>query len=992
MPAVRTGYSFRVAVGHIADVLSRLKEVGSSTAPIADRVSTFGYTKWTKAARKEGLRPIYGVEIGVAMSLGEKRQTLDFWNFFAKDDIAALHELIYTATSQTGREPHLSFEYAQSFPGVVKIAGERAFIEKLNPKAPDLYIALSPATPKGLVTEAKKRGFKFIAANQNFYPREDDLEFYRVTLGTRFSGTQTYPMHILSEEEWHAATEWQADLQTRKSALANWKKVEKQCTASLKKATLLKPEKAKSLRQMCIDAAPALKINLRDPVYKARLDKELRLIDEKKFEDYFYIIADMVNWAKERMVCGPARGSSCGSLVCYLLGITAIDPIPYDLLFERFIDTTRSDLPDIDLDFSDQRRGEVFKYVEDKYGRDRVARLGTVGMFKPKSALNQAGLALQIPRWEIDRVGDNIIDRSSGDSRALQALEDTLKDTEAGRNLLAKHPEVLIAGRMEGHPNVPSQHAAGVLITEEPVNNYVAVDARTKASMCDKKDAEELNLLKIDALGLIQLSIFERTMELIGKGLNKAGLARSGWLETIPLNDPAAFDVLKKGHFAGIFQFMGGALQSLAKQTDFNHINDIIAITALARPGPMATGGANQWVRRRAGAEAVTYPHPLLEPYMRETLGIVVYQEQVMQIGREVGDLTWEQVTALRKAMSKSLGEEFFNQFGDPWKNAAMKKGMPADIADSFWKDLCAFGSWGFNKSHAVAYGTVSYWCCWLKAHHPVEFAAATLDAHKEPMKQTKLLRELAAEGIGYVPIDPDRSTARWEPAVLPDGKRVVVGPLTNIKGIGPAAVREILSARKDGKSVKPGIAKKLASATTGIDDLYPIAARVRLLHPDIKASAKIFSEVQKIIDVQPPEVSSALVIGVARRIVPRDENEPVNIAKREERAKKRGQKTAGRSFVQKGKQTRYLNLFIQDDTDEILVRIDRYDYDRLGLPIVERGRAGKAIYAFKGSVPAGFRMIHATQAKYLGDLEEFGEEYEMTLQIEEEANEPNED
>lgn len=963
-----------------------------TTAPICDRVSTFGYTKWMKACKRHELRPIFGVELGVALSLGEKRQTLDYWQFIAIEDIAMVHELIYTATSQTGREPHLSYEYAQDFPGVVKIAGERAFIEKLNPKSKDLYIALSPATPKGLVADAKKRGFKFIASNMNFYARPDDLEFYRVTLGTRFSGTQTYPMHILDKEEWLAATAWQADPSIQKAAWANWLKVEKQCHATLKKAALLTPEKKKTLRQMCIDGAKPLGVNLKDPIYKERLDRELRLIGEKKYEDYFYIIADMVNWAKERMVCGPARGSSCGSLVCYLLGITAIDPIPYDLLFERFIDTTRSDLPDIDLDFSDQRRQEVFDYVEKKYGTDRVARLGTVGMFKPKSALNQAGFALQIPRWVIDRVSDNIIERSSGDSRAMQQLEDTLKDTEAGRNLLAEHPEVIIAGRMEGHPNVPSQHAAGVLITQEPVNNYVAVDARTKASMCDKKDAEELNLLKIDALGLTQLSVFERTMELIGKGLNKHGKARSGWLETIPTNDQAAFDVLKKGHFAGIFQFMGGALQSLAKQTDFNHINDIIAITALARPGPMATGGANMWVRRRAGAEAITYPDPLLEPFMRETLGIVVYQEQVMQIGREVGDLSWDQVTALRKAMSKSLGEEFFNQFGDPWKHAAIKKGMPSDVADSFWKDLCAFGSWGFNKSHAVAYGTVSYWCCWLKAHHPLEFAAATLDAEKDPMKQTKLLRELEEEGIGYVPIDAARSTGQWEPAVLPDGKRVVVGPLTNIKGIGPAAVRDILDARLHDKPLKPGIAKKLATAKTGIDDLYPISARIRHLHPDIKASAKIFSPILPVATVQPKETDTALIIGVIRRLVPRDENEPVNIAKREERAKKFGRRTKGVNFTMKGK-TKYLNLFVVDDTDEILVRIDKYDYDRLGAAIVERGRAGKCIYAFKGTVPNGFRMIHATQAKYIGDMEEYSDEVKERISIEEEeADGPNED
>jgi DNA polymerase III alpha subunit len=977
MTIVRTGYSFRVAVGHLDDVIKRLSAIGAKTAPIADRMSTFGYTRWTKAAKKADLRPIYGVELAVVSEVG--KADMDYWTFLAKDDIADVHDLIFLATSNTGREPTLTMEQALRSPGVIKIAGPRAALDLMKPDVPDLYVGLNPSVPKGQVAMAREAGFRFIRNNCNFYPTEDDKEFFRITM-TRFSpkgtfggDTQTYPMHILTDDEWHASCEWLASKKERYKALNNWEVVEASCVATLKKATLLTPVKEKTLRQMCLDGAERLKVDLSDPVYQARLDKELALIEEKKFEDYFYIIADMVGWAKERMVCGPARGSSCGSLVCYLIGITAIDPIPDDLLFERFIDTTRSDLPDIDLDFSDVRRQKVFNYVEEKYGADRVARLGTVGLYKPRSSLHQAGLALRIPKWTIEKVLDNIIERSSGDSRALQQLEDTLSDTESGRKLLSEYPEVAIAGRMEGHPNNASQHAAGVLITQDPVTNYVAVDARTKAAMCDKKDAEELNLLKIDALGLTQLSVFERTLELMGEFPD--GQARSGWLEKIPLNDQAAFDVLIKGHFAGIFQFMGGALQSLAKQTKFNHVNDLVAITALARPGPMATGGANQWVRRRAGTEEVTYPHPLIEPYLRDTLGIVVYQEQVMQIAREVGNLSWDDVTQLRRAMSKSMGEEFFNRYGDPWKEAAIKKGLPPDIAHSFWKDLCAFGSWGFNKSHAVAYGRVSYWCCWLKAHHPLEFAAATLDAETDPMKQTKLLRELASEGTGYVAIDKDRSTDRWEPD---RARNLIIGPLSNIKGIGPSTMREIIASRNDGKPLKAGTLKKLSGAKTEIDTLYPISDRVKELHPNIEESAGITIPRSDIAEVQPnprAETHGKMIIGVVRRIVPRDENEPVNIGKREARDVARyarwGKKPPeGTDYKVKG-ETRYLNLFFQDDTDEILVRVDRGDYERLGVEVVERGRAGKSIYAVKGSVPRGFRMIKAVNMKYLGDMEE---------------------
>lgn len=951
----RTGFSFKVAAGHLPDVMARLKAIGLDTAPIADRVSTFAYNRWTKLAKKEGMRPVYGVELGVTPRMGENNPIIDNWTFLALDDIVNINDLIWRATRNPGRTPSVLMGDALAWPGLVKIAGEALTTEDLPNTLPDdFFIALSPATPKSLAREAIKRGIPFVAMSSNVYPNASDREVYRVMMD-RNANTQSYPQHILSNDEWMEATEYACpDEAVRLEALANRSSILARCKAQLKKAKLLVPEKPKTLRAMCEDGAKRTGTNLADPVYAARLDRELALIEEKKFEDYFYIISDMVQWAKQRMIVGPARGSSCGSLVCYLLDITAIDPIPFGLLFERFIDTTRSDLPDIDIDFSDERRQMVFDYVEEKYGPDRVSRLGSVGTYKPRSALQTAGASLRIPRWQLDKVMDNIIERSSGDSRALQQIEDTLKDTEAGRTLLNDHPQIAIAGKMEGHPNAPSQHAAGIVLTEDEVRAVVAVDARTKATMCDKKDAEDLNLLKIDALGLTQLSIFERALELIGKP------TRSGFLETLPLDDPEAFAVLNKGHFSGIFQFMGGALQSLAKQTNFTSVNDLIAITALARPGPMATGGASAWVRRKRGMEAVSYAHPLVEPYLADTLGIVVYQEQVMQIAREVGDLSWDDVTALRKAMSKSLGEEFFNRYGDPWKRRAIEKGMSPEVAKSFWDDLCAFGSWGFNKSHAVAYGIVSYWCCWFKAHHPVEFAAATLDAESDPVKQIGMLRELAAEGIDYMPIDPEHSGAKWEPKTNADGSRILVGPLTNVKGIGPAAVRAILDARQPGgKPITAAIAKKLKAAKTPIDTLYPIRDRIKKLHPDLRA-VNIISEPTNVVDVQsdPKEPhKSVLIIGVANRIVPRDTNELVFIAKRN------GRKMNG--------PTAYLNLFMRDDSDEVYCKIDRYKFENIGRPVFERGRAGKALYAVKGTVPGDFRMISVTNIRYLGDLED---------------------
>ncbi len=943
---IRTGFSFKNAYGHLEDVAKRLSEVGIGAMPISDTLSTFAYTEWTKIAKKMNMPICYGVELGVVPRLGEKKPPTDNFTFFAIDDIREINKLISIATEHPGY-PSLLYSDVMEAQGVIKIAGEKCQLDYLKPTNKNLFVGLSPSLPKGLYNLAKKRKFKFIATSDNYYPRETDKELYRIALG-RFGYTQTYPMHILDDDEWRAAV-WYAEESDITKALANRALVIKQCKATLKTATMIHPPREKTLREMCLDGAKRLGIDIiNNHVYSNRMNYELDLIQQKNFEDYFYVIADLVNWAKQRMVVGPARGSSCGSLVCYLLNITAIDPIPYNLIFERFIDITRTDLPDIDIDFSDEHRQKVFTYAEKKYGRERVARLGTVGMFQPRSILNTVGIALRIPRWQVEKVLDGQIHRSSGDARAAQQLEDTLTTTEAGRKMLEEYPEVLKLTKLEGHPVNRSQHAAGIVITEKPVDEYVAIDRRTNSAMCDKYDAETLNLLKIDALGLTQLSIFERCLELIGQK------PISGWLEKLPTDDPAAFEVLNKAQYAGIFQFMGASLKSLTRQFRISELEDIVAITALARPGPMSSGSANEWVKRRLGTSAITYPHPLFEPYLKDTLGIVLYQEQVLTIGREIGGLGWEDVTALRKALSKSLGEEFFNKYGDKWKAGAVAKGIPMEVLTKAWTDLCKFGSWSFNRSHAVAYGLVSYWCCWLKAHHPVEFAAATLDAEKDPGRQLALLRELAGEGIDYLPVDPDHSTTRWEP-VVKDNRKLLVGPLTNIKGIGPVKVKTILSHREDGKPLPSSLCKLLAEAKTEIDTLYPVREKIKSL--DLP-SFNIITPHTEIIDVQcDTHDYVVLIIAVINKIVPRDENEDINIAKRN------GRKLNG------GKPTPSLNMFFKDDIDEIFCKINWRDYHNLGQPIVERGRAGKALYAVKGRVPKDFRMISVTNIRYLGDM-----------------------
>jgi DNA polymerase III alpha subunit len=948
MPRIRTGYSFRHAVGKIEDVMARLKECDYKIAPITDRASTFGWVRWAKLAEAADLRPVFGVEFAVTASINEKRPISDYWTFIAKDSLKPISNLVELATQQFRYQPLLTYEQAQDA-DCFKIVGHKSFINMIKP-AEDLFIGVGPACSRGYLREAFAAGLQPIAVSDNKYPTAEDQGFYEVVCG-RNASTQSYPQHILSQKEWEKAMPKALLSPTiLRSATKNIVKIALSSTAKLKNAQLLIPDKPETLEAMCLAGAKKVGIDLTDQIYHDRLYRELALIADKAYEDYFYIVADICNFARERMIVGPARGSSCGSLVCYALGITTIDPIPYGLIFERFIDVNRDDLPDIDIDFSDQQRHLVFKYINDKYGKERCARLGTVAMYKSKSALGESGAALRIPKWKCDAVGESLIERSTGDARALNTLEDTLNETPAGKDLMEEFPEIMVAAKMEGHPRHYSQHAAGIVIAQEAVSHTIPIDHRTGATMCDKKDAEELNLLKIDALGLTQLSVFEDCLEMVGMTRDE--------LEAIPLDDPKAFKVLNDGHFAGIFQFNGMALQSITKQFEMKTFDDIVSVTALGRPGPLASGGAHEWIRRKNGVNPVTYPHPIFEPHLCDTLGIVLFQEQVMEIGRKIGDMSWGDVTMLRKAMSKSLGVEYFDQFGDPWKKGAIAKGVNPKAANKIWDDLCAYGSWSFNKSHSVAYGMISYQCCWMKAYYPFEFAAATLSHEGDPSKQLQLLREMHDEGYTYVSIDPDRSERKWTIGEK-GNERILVGPLNNVKGIGPKLVAAICGARDRGEKIPQRAQKLLANAKTPIDSLWPVHDAFERIMPD-PGERNIHTAPMKVKDVQiTGEEYETLVFVTLSKINPRDENEAVNIARR-----------GGR--VIEGDLTASLNLQLTDDTDTIFGKIDRWKFRDLGKPIIDRGRVGKALYAIKGKVrgDSSFRMISIKNVRYVGDID----------------------
>ena len=945
MIRVRTGYSFRAAYGPLDKVLGGLT---GKYAPITDRASSYGWVKWSALAKAAGKTPVFGAEIAVSPAATAKRPLYDYWVFYSlTGDLCPLNRLIYLAYENFRYRPLLPIAEALEAPGLAKIVGRRTPIRWLGGTGvvEGGYYAAGPGLPLPQALRYEGCGLKPVLAGDNVWPVEEGAAAYEILAG-RNAERQTWPQSLLSPkeiQEYLKAQNYPAKI--IKAAKTNATRLLKQASeAQLIPAELPIPiVDNKSLKGLCkIGISKKFTPKTWTTEYKARLKKELDLIKAKGYGDYFLIVADIVAWARRKMLVGPARGSSCGSLVCYLLDITTIDPIPYGLIFERFVDINRDDMPDIDIDFPEHRRSEVVKYIKKKYGEDRVSKLGTVAIYRPRSALNETSAALGIPKNYIEPVLNAIIERSSGDARALDTLEDTLETMEPGKVLLEAYPEIRVATALEGHPRHSSSHASAIVLTRDRLENYAPVNPRDGVLMLDKKGAEELNILKVDVLGLTQLSILEYAMELAGRDVRE--------LYDIPMGDKAAYKLLNDQKYSGIFQFNGSTMISVAKETDIRELEDIAILIAISRPGPMVSGNAEKWIAYRKINKKVDMPD-MLRPMLDHTYGIPIYQEQVMRIGREIGGLSWGDVTALRRAMSKSLGREYFDKYGDPWKKGAIEKGMDKDYAEKLWDDLCVYGSFGFNKSHCVAYGLISYWCAWVKARYPVPFAAATLSYEDDTERQRIILREILGEGISYLPFDAELSERRWKV----DGKRVI-GPLTNVRGIGPKMASTIMGARKRGEPIPAALAKRLERGKTDLDSLYPVRDNYARLVPNPR-ERNIITKVTFIAEIDKEYEGEALVVAVPIKIGPRDANEEINVAKRGHRLE--------------NEPTAYLVLRLRDDTGEMIGIVSRYTYGKIGHAIVNRGNAGKVLYALKGAVTelGTSRMLMIDRVKYLGEM-----------------------
>ena len=923
----RTEYCFRKAFGPLPAVIAAC---AGDAVGIADS-GTWGHVAFSKACKAAGKKPIFGVEISVVEDATDRaRQPSNTMCFLARNN-NGLKEIYGLVTQSTSKDNFYYFPRL-SYSDLFDISDDVIIFSGTNPvwgmlplaKRDTLYIELNPMSGRKSLDFAKAKGFKTVATSDNYYPDVSDKKAYEVLVG-RNKTDRTAPMHILNEWSWREAVPWAPE-----EAVQNTYKISEMCNASLPTAKMISFQSEKSLRQLCVEGAPHREIDLNDEIYAQRLDHELDMIARKDFEDYFFVIADMVAYAKKHMLVGPARGSSAGSLVCYLTGITDVDPIEHNLIFERFIDVTRADMPDIDIDFQDDRREMVFEYLRQKYGAEKVAHLGTVSRYKAKSTIAEVAKELGIPAWEVADLKDAIIERNGGDARAAMCIADTFADVEVGKEALAKFPQIKIAEKMEYHARHSGIHAAGILVTDDPVSNYCSVSAQNGAAQIDKKDAEELNLLKIDALGL-------RTLAVLQDVLDQVGWSRDDLLN-FPKDDKAALAVLNDERYAGIFQFEGYALQSVTKQMQVHDFEDIVAITALARPGPLNSGGTAEYIKRHTGEAPIKYLHPLAEGITKVTNGVVVYQEQVMEIGRKIGKLSWEDVSSLRKAMGRSLGQEFFDTYFHKFKEGAAENGIEENKARIVWDQINTMGSWAFNRSHAVAYGMVSHWCCTLKSRFPLEFAAACLRNVKDDGQGIRLLREVVQEGLSYKPFDKFKSKINWS---VQDGE--LIGGLIGIKGVGPKMAKDIVERRDLKQPLTPRQEKLLDQGQTPYDDVFECERRFGHIKAD-PAAHKIVTPITDIQNLDANNPGTFVFFGKLKEKNLRDMNEASNLQRR------------GGRLVEKN--NLWLNLILEDDTGQVMCTVDRFKYDRLGKQIADLGKLGDW-YLIKGKMNERFRKIY---------------------------------
>ena len=843
---VHTEYSLLDGACRMERLLDAAKEMGQTAVAITDHGCMYGVVEFYKAAKKRGIQPILGCEVYVARRTrfdkvheldGENRHLVllcenetgyhnllalvsKAWveGFYSKPrvDLDLLREhhegLIALSACLAGEIPRAltrgdyegAREAALRFEGIF---GRGNFYLELQ----DHGMAEQKRINPQLIRLSRETGIPLVATNDCHYIAPEDSRMHRVLLCIQTGRTieDENAMEFGSEEFYFKSEEeMRALFPDVPEAADNTVKIAQRCQVELefgktKLPAFFTPDGSDNLeffRRLCQEGLIRRYGENPPQEYRDRLEYEIRVISQMGYVNYYLIVWDFIRYARSVGIpVGPGRGSGAGSLAAYCVGITNVDPMRYDLLFERFLNPERVSMPDFDIDFSDERRDEIIGYVVDKYGADHVAQIVTFGTMAARGALRDVGRALNIPYNKVDQVA-KLVPLSLG-----MTLDTAMKQSKELREKVEADPQVKelwdMARKVEGMPRHASTHAAGVVITDKPVMDYVPLSKNDDAVVTQytMTAIEELGLLKMDFLGLRNLSVIDHAEKLVRR--REAGFS----IEAAPEDDGAVFRMLSEGHSEGVFQLESPGMKRLLVQAQPACVEDLIAIISLYRPGPMQF--IPQYLESRKNPESVHYRHPLLRPILEPTGGCIIYQEQVMQIFRDLAGYSLGRADIVRRAMAKKKHDvlererEVFlhgqQREDGTWEvDGCLRRGVDQQTALELFKEIESFASYAFNKPHAAGYAVVAYQTAYLKCHYPCEYMAALLSSVLgQTGKVAEYIEECGRLGISVLPPHVNYSDMGFTVV----GKSIRFGLLA-VKNLGRNVIARMVEERRGGE------------------------------------------------------------------------------------------------------------------------------------------------------------------------------------------------
>ena len=844
-------YSLLDGLTKIPQMVARAKETGMDSIALTDHGVLYGAVEFYKLARKHGVKPILGVEAYIAprdrfsKENGERynhlillcKNEIGWKNLITlvskahlegfyykprmdKDLLREHHEGLIALSACLGGEIGRALT-ADHYEEAKRIALEHQ--EIFGKENYFLEIQKHPGIPESekiepmLVKLSKETGIPLVATQDSHYTHSEDAEYHDVLLAVQTGNKLTDDDRMSMKSDDFSILSPEAMLAKFSSipggaeAVARTHEIAERCNVELElippygHGKYLLPEFPKPdgktanayMRELIEERLPQkYPPAVQTKEMRDRLEYEIGVIEKTGFADYFLIVQDLIHWAKVHGIAvGPGRGSAAGSIVSYVLDITDIDPLAYGLLFERFLNPERISMPDIDIDFADSRREEVLAYAREKYGEDHVARIITFGTMAARAAIRDAGRAMGYSYAFCDQIA-KLIPFNPTQGMKEGWLDECLKKIQELKQIYDTNPEakklIDTARHLEGVARHASVHACGTVIAKDPLMEraplqFAPGEEDIIITQFDMHAVEELGLLKIDFLGLKNLTIIEDALRLI-KELRNVTID----ISKIPLDDKKTYELLQKGDTTGVFQFESSGMRRYMKEIKPTQLEDLIALVALFRPGPMEN--IPSFIKRKHGQEKIKYLHPKLEPILGTTYGIGVYQEQMMQIARDLAGYTLPEADTLRKAIGKKI-KSLLDEQKQKLTDGMVKNGIPAKIAAEIWELFPAFARYGFNKSHAACYAMIGYQTAYLKANYPEEFTAGVLNSEMNDIERISfLVQEAKATGVEILPPDVNRSFINF----TPEGPKIRFGLLA-IKNVGSEVTRAIIEERARG-------------------------------------------------------------------------------------------------------------------------------------------------------------------------------------------------